>query len=156
MQMNRSTETATLAGDREAAPWMVVAIIQPFKLDRVTLALEAIPDFAGLTVTDCRGFGRGKVHDEPADQEAGRREASQGGRPSGWGSSPLDPGQGVVDFTPKLRLEVVVATRPSAETVMETIAEAAHTGRRGDGTIFLLRVADVLRIRTLDRGTIAV
>lgn len=156
MLMNRSSETATLAGDREAGYWMVVAIIQPFKLDRVTLALEAIPDFAGLTVTDCRGFGRGKVRGEPGDQAGGGPGVSQGGRPSGWGSSPLDPGQGVVDFTPKVRLEVVVATRPSAEMVMETIAEAAHTGRRGDGKIFVIRVTDVMRIRTLDRGANAV
>ncbi|MFN7943080.1 MAG: P-II family nitrogen regulator [Thermoanaerobaculia bacterium] len=112
---------------------MVVAIIQPFRLDAVTLALESIPGFGGMTVSECRGFGHGKVADEPPDGEggAGHRVAA-----------------GIVDFTAKVRLDVAVAGRARADAVVETIARAAHTGRRGDGKIFLWQLARAVRVRT--------
>ncbi len=114
--------------------WMVLAVIQPFRLDAVTLALESIPGLGGMTVSECRGFGHGKVTAEPPDKEGGdgRRAAA-----------------GVVDFTAKLRLDIAVAGRARAAEVIETIARAAHTGRRGDGKIFLWPLAHVVRVRTM-------
>lgn len=135
--------------------WMIVAIIQPFKLDSVTLALEAIPDFVGLTVSDCRGFGHGKVRGKPTDAEANALPTSARASVANvWRDPPQD--QGVVDFTPKVKLEIVVATRATADAVVRVITQAAHTGRRGDGKIFVLRVVDVVRIRTLEQGAAAV
>lgn len=117
--------------------WMVVAIIQPFRLDVVTLALQEIPGFGGMTVTDCRGFGRGKVNDEADRNDAENR-----------GDSVAD----VVDFKPKLRLEVAAAGREQSNLVVETIARAAHTGRRGDGKIFAWPFTRAVRIRTFEEG----
>lgn len=116
--------------------WLIVAIIQPFKLDAVTLALEGLPGFGGMTVTDCRGFGREKLRPQEED-EPGR---------SGWVGRRDDAD--VVDFTAKVRLEVAVAGGERAETVVETIARAAHTGRRGDGKILTLPLARAVRVRT--------
>lgn len=118
--------------------WMVVAIIQPFKLDAVTLALERLPGFGGMTVSDCRGFGREKLVPEAEDGE---------GRAS-WLKLPGEGG--VIDFTPKVRLEVAVAGRRQAEVVVETIARAAHTGRRGDGKVFVWHLVGAVRVRTLE------
>ena len=118
--------------------WMVVAIIQPFKLDAVTLALERLPGFGGMTVSDCRGFGREKLTPEVEDAE---RQAS-------WLKLPGEGG--VIDFTHKARLEVAVAGRRQAELVVETIAKAAHTGRRGDGKVFIWHLAGAVRVRTLE------
>lgn len=149
--------TTDRAGNKDAAKlWMIIAIIQPFKLDSVTLALEAIPDFVGLTVTDCRGFGHGKVRGEPTDAETNAPPGDERTRMPGVGRDPRPQDQSVVDFTPKVKLEIVVATRPTAEEVVRVISEAAHTGRRGDGKIFVLRVVDVVRIRTLEQGATAV
>lgn len=155
--MRPESGTAGRAGSKDAAKlWMIVAIIQPFKLDAVTLALEAIPDFVGLTLTDCRGFGHGKVRGEPADEEPSTLPRDERTRVSGVWRDPPPPDQGVVDFTPKVKLEIVVATRATAEEVVRVITQAAHTGRRGDGKIFVLRVMDVVRIRTLEQGASAV
>ena len=136
--------------------WMIVAIIQPFKLDSVTLALEGIPDFVGLTVSDCRGFGHGKVRGEPADAESNALPTSERTSVTSARRDPPPEDQGIVDFTPKIKLEIVVATRATAEEVVRVISQAAHTGRRGDGKIFVLRVVDVVRIRTLEQGAAAV
>ena len=118
--------------------WMVQAVIQPFKLDAVTLALEALPGFGGMTVVECRGFGRGKMYNEsPASATAEQRD-----------DFPSAPG--LDDFTSKLLLEVAVTGESHADAVAETIAQAAHTGRRGDCKIFVWPLARAVRVRTFD------
>lgn len=149
-----STGRAANADDTEL--WMIVAIIQPFKLDSVTLALESIRDFVGLTVSDCRGFGHGKVRGEPMDTEIASAPDSEPPRPTGAWREPPQQDQGVVDFTPKVKLEIVVGTRTMAEEVVRVISRTAHTGRRGDGKIFVLPVARVVRVRTFEEGAGAV
>ena len=102
---------------------LVTAIIKPFKLDEVREALSAV-GVAGITVTEVKGFGRQKGHTE------------------------LYRGAGyVVDFLPKVKLEVVVDDA-MAQRVVEAIANAAQTGRIGDGKIFVIPVESALRIRT--------
>ncbi len=118
--------------------WMIVAIIQPFKLDAVTLALEGLPGFGGMTVSDCRGFGRGKLGSESEDADRNRPREGEGAD--------------LVDFTAKIRLEVGVAGQDRADTVIDAIARAAHTGRKGDGKIVAWPVVRALRIRTLEEG----
>jgi nitrogen regulatory protein P-II 1 len=109
----------------------IEAIIKPFKLDDVKEALHGI-GVQGLTVSEVKGFGRQKGHTELY------RGAEY-----------------VVDFLPKLKLEVVVGDEISAQ-VIEVITEAAGTGRIGDGKIFVLPLDDVIRIRTGERGPDAV
>ena len=109
----------------------IEAIIKPFKLDDVKEALHGI-GVQGLTVSEVKGFGRQKGHTELY------RGAEY-----------------VVDFLPKLKLEVVVGDEISAQ-VIEVITEAAGTGRIGDGKIFVLPMDDVIRIRTGERGPDAV
>ena len=119
--------------------WMIMAVIQPFKLDDVTLALEQLPHFGGMTVSDCRGFGRGKVADEPGAAEDVQR------------------GQGlVVDFTGKTRLEIAVSGWADADSIAETIARAAHTGNPGDGKVFVWPLQRAVRVRTFDEADRAV
>ena len=108
----------------------VEAIIQPFKLDEVRDALRGV-GVEGMTVTEVRGFGRQKGHTELY------RGAEY-----------------VVDFLPKIKLEVVVPD-DLAEKVMLTVAEAAGTGRIGDGKVFVDDVEDAYRIRTGERGEAA-
>ncbi len=105
----------------------VEAIIKPFKLDEVKEGLNAV-GLSGLTVSEVKGFGRQKGHTELY------RGAEY-----------------VVDFLPKVKLEIVV-TEEQVATVVETIQEAAKTGRIGDGKIFVNSVAEVIRIRTGERG----
>ena len=109
----------------------VEAIIKPFKLDEVKEALHEI-GIAGLTVTEVKGFGRQKGHTELY------RGAEY-----------------VVDFLPKIKLEVVVADDMS-DKVVDAIVGAANTGRIGDGKIFVLPMEEVIRIRTGERGSEAV
>ena len=109
----------------------IEAIIKPFKLDEAKEALGRI-GIEGLTVSEVRGFGRQKGHTELY------RGAEY-----------------VVDFLPKVRLEIVV-TDQQAEKVALTLQEACQTGRIGDGKIFILPVEDALRIRTGERGDLAV
>ena len=109
----------------------IEAIIKPFKLDDVKDALHEV-GVSGITVTEVKGFGRQKGHTELY------RGAEY-----------------VVDFLPKVRLEVVVEDN-LVERVVETIANAAHTGRIGDGKIFVLDVEQAVRIRTGDRGADAI
>lgn len=109
----------------------IEAIIKPFKLDEVKEALHDI-GVSGMTVTEAKGFGRQKGHTELY------RGAEY-----------------VVDFLPKVKLEVVVED-DVAERVVEAIATAARTGRIGDGKIFVLPVEEAVRIRTGERGTDAV
>ncbi len=101
----------------------IEAIIKPFKLDEVKEALHEI-GVSGITVTEARGFGRQKGHTELY------RGAEY-----------------VVDFLPKVKLEVIVADE-QAERVVEAVAAAAQTGRIGDGKIFVSPIESALRIRT--------
>src|SRR3546814_661068 len=107
------------------------AIIKPFKLDEVKEALHEV-GVSGITVFEAKGFGRQKGHTELY------RGAEY-----------------VVDFLPKVKLEVVVEDN-LAERVVEAIANAARTGRIGDGKIFVSAVEEALRIRTGERGSDAI
>ncbi len=106
---------------------LIEAIIKPFKLDDVRDALSA-KGVEGLTVTEIKGFGRQKGHTELY------RGAEY-----------------VVDLLPKLKLEILVRDE-DVEEVISAIAEAANTGKIGDGKIFVAPVSDVIRIRTGERG----
>ena len=101
----------------------IEAIIKPFKLDEVREALSEL-GASGLTVTEVKGFGRQKGHTELY------RGAEY-----------------VVDFLPKIKIEVVVAAS-LLDTAVEAIVKAAHTGKIGDGKIFITPVEQVIRIRT--------
>ena len=109
----------------------IEAIIKPFKLDDVTDALQDL-GVTGLTVTEVKGFGRQKGHTELY------RGAEY-----------------VVDFLPKIKIEVVVDDK-MLDRVVEAILTAAHTGRIGDGKIFITEIAEVIRIRTGESGPEAV
>ena len=105
---------------------LVVAILQPFALNKVQNALLKVPCFPGMTVVPVRGFGQGKGCDAP-DFEAE-----------------------IVDFTDKVRVEVA-APDDAVDAVVEAIVRAAHSGRRGDGKIFVLPLERAVRIRTRER-----
>ena len=109
----------------------IVAVIKPFKLDDVREALGEA-GVHGLTVTEVKGFGRQKGHTELY------RGAEY-----------------IVDFLPQLKVETVVAD-DIAETAVEAIRRAAHTGKIGDGKIFVFDVEQVIRIRTGETGEAAV
>ena len=110
---------------------LVTAIIKPFKLDDVREALSEI-GVQGITVTEVKGFGRQKGHTELY------RGAEY-----------------VVDFLPKVKIEILIEDDKAAE-VTDTIIAAARTGRIGDGKIFILPIDDVVRIRTGERGADAI
>ncbi|QWK19089.1 MAG: P-II family nitrogen regulator [Hydrogenobacter thermophilus] len=109
----------------------VEAIIKPFKLDEVKDALVEI-GIGGMTVTEVRGFG----------QQKGHTEIYRGT-------------EYVIDFLPKVKIEVVVKDE-DVEKVVEVIAKTAQTGRVGDGKIFIIPIEDVIRIRTGERGEQAI
>jgi nitrogen regulatory protein P-II 1 len=109
----------------------IEAVIKPFKLDEVKEALHEI-GIQGMTVTEVKGFGRQKGHTELY------RGAEY-----------------VVDFLPKIKLEVVV-TDEMADKVVGSIVDAAGTGKIGDGKIFVLPLEETIRIRTGERGSEAV
>ena len=109
----------------------IEAIIKPFKLDEVREALSDI-GVTGLTVTEVKGFGRQKGHTELY------RGAEY-----------------VVDFLPKVKLEIVIADS-LLDRAMEAIITAARTGKIGDGKIFVTDVTQVVRIRTGETGEAAV
>lgn len=110
---------------------MINAIIKPFKLDDVREALSEI-GAQGITVTEVKGFGRQKGHTELY------RGAEY-----------------VVDFLPKLKIEVAV-TDSSLDQTIETITKAANTGKIGDGKIFISDIAQAIRIRTGESGDAAI
>ena len=110
---------------------LIIAFIRPFKLEEIREALSEIGT-DGLTVTDVKGFGRQKGHTELY------RGAEY-----------------VVDFLPKVKLEIIVAD-DMLNTALEAIQSAAHTGRIGDGKIFVSNVADAIRIRTGETGDEAI
>jgi nitrogen regulatory protein P-II 1 len=109
----------------------VEAIIKPFKLDEVKESLSEI-GVHGMTVTEVKGFGR----------TGGKKEVYRG---SAY----------VVDFVPKVKIEIIVAD-DNVHQVISTIGEAAKTGRIGDGKIFVTPVDEVIRIRTGETGADAV
>ncbi len=109
----------------------VEAIVKPFKLEEVKEALAAV-GVQGLTVTEVKGFGRQKGH----------KELYRGA-------------EYVVEFLPKVKLEVVVGD-DKVEEVVKAIVKAASTGRIGDGKIFVLPVEEAVRIRTGESGEIAI
>ena len=106
---------------------LVTAIVKPFKLDDVKAALETL-GVLGLTVSEVRGYGRQKGHTEVY------RGAEY-----------------TVDLVPKVRLEVLVDDLDS-DKVVETVTEAARTGKIGDGKVWVTTVDSVVRVRTGERG----
>lgn len=106
----------------------IEAIIKPFKLDDVKEALSEIGIY-GMTVTEVSGYGRQKGH----------KEIYRGA-------------EYVVDFVPKIKIELVVSDERAQETV-ETVRNAANSGKIGDGKIFVLPVEQVVRVRTGETGT---
>ncbi len=109
----------------------IEAVIKPFKLDDVKEALQEL-GIQGMTILEAKGFGRQKGHTELY------RGAEY-----------------VVDFLPKLKLELVV-NDDQAEAAVEAIVNAARTGRIGDGKIFVSDIAQVIRIRTGEEGAVAI
>ncbi len=109
----------------------IEAIIKPFKLDEVKESLNEI-GVTGLTVLEAKGFGRQKGHTELY------RGAEY-----------------VVDFLPKIKLEFIVEDQ-SLEKVIETIQRSAHTGRIGDGKIFISNIEEIIRIRTGENDSEAI
>ena len=109
----------------------IEAIVKPFKLDEVRDRLSEI-GVQGMTVTEVKGFGR----------QRGHTELYRGA-------------EYVVDFLPKIKLEIV-APDGMAETNVETIISSAKTGRIGDGKIFIAPIEDAVRIRTGERGEEAI
>lgn len=107
------------------------AIIKPFKLDEVKEALQEV-GLQGITVTEAKGFGRQKGHTELY------RGAEY-----------------VVDFLPKVKVEVVLGD-DQVDSAVEAIQKAAHTGRIGDGKIFISPIDEAIRIRTGETGAEAV
>ena len=109
----------------------VEAIIKPFKLDEIKEALQDI-GLQGITVVEAKGFGRQKGHTELY------RGAEY-----------------VVDFLPKVKIELVIEDQ-QLDAAVEAIQKAAHTGRIGDGKIFISSIEDAIRIRTGERGAEAI
>jgi len=106
----------------------VKAIIQQFKLSSVTMALQEIPGFPGMTVSDCRGFGKEKGKEGP------HRVVED-----------------LIDYIPKVRIEIMINDE-MVDLVVETIAKAAHTGNPGDGKVFVYDIEKALRIKTFEQG----
>lgn len=106
---------------------LVIAVIKPFKLEEVREALTSI-GVQGLMVTEVKGYGR----------QAGHTEIYRGA-------------EYVVNFVPKIRLEIVVADSLVAQTV-ETLANTAKTGKIGDGKVFVVDVEQAMRVRTGETG----
>ena len=109
----------------------IEAIIKPFKLDEVKEALQEV-GIQGITVTEAKGFGRQKGHTELY------RGAEY-----------------VVDFLPKVKIEIVIADQ-QLDAAVEAIQKAARTGRIGDGKIFVSSIDEAIRIRTGETGADAV
>ena len=108
----------------------IEAIIKPFKLDDVKEALHGV-GMQGMTVLEAKGFGR----------QRGHTELYRGA-------------EYVVDFLPKLKVEVIIPDS-AVEEAIEVISKAAHTGKIGDGKIFISDVGEAVRIRTGERGDLA-
>ena len=109
----------------------IEAIIKPFKLDEIKEALQEV-GLQGITIVEAKGFGRQKGHTELY------RGAEY-----------------VVDFLPKVKIEVVLEDS-QLDAAVEAIEKAAHTGRIGDGKIFISTIEEAIRIRTGERGVEAI
>ncbi len=109
----------------------IEAIIKPFKLDDVRQALSDI-GIQGMTITEVKGYGRQKGH----------KEIYRGA-------------EYLVDFMPKIKLEIVVPTE-LAEKVINTVRSAANTGKIGDGKIFVMSLEQIIRVRTGERDKDAI
>ncbi len=109
----------------------IEAIIKPFKLDDVKEALNEI-GIQGMTITEVKGYGRQKGH----------KEIYRGA-------------EYVVDFIPKIKLEIIVDS-DWADQVVEKILESAKTGKLGDGKIFVIPIEEAVRVRTGERGKDAI
>ena len=109
----------------------IEAIIKPFKLDDVKEALNEI-GVHGMTVTEVNGYGRQKGH----------KEIYRGA-------------EYVVDFVPKIKIEIVI-TKERVDEAVQTICDAANTGKIGDGKIFVTPIEQAIRVRTGERGIEAV
>ncbi|MFC1513144.1 P-II family nitrogen regulator [Thermodesulfobacteriota bacterium] len=109
----------------------IEAIIKPFKLDDVKEALNEM-GIKGMTISEVKGYGRQKGH----------KEIYRGA-------------EYVVDFIPKIKLEIIVEAE-LVDQVVECVRQAANTGKIGDGKIFVLPVEDVVRVRTGEKGTEAI
>ena len=110
---------------------LIVGIVKPFKLDDVKDALKDL-GVHGITVSDVQGFGR----------QRGHTELYRGA-------------EYIVDFLPKLKIEVVVSDA-QLEAALSAITKAAHTGKIGDGKIFVSEITEVIRIRTGETGDQAI
>tara|TARA_R110002020_G_scaffold402000_1_gene612196 strand:- start:471 stop:893 length:423 start_codon:yes stop_codon:yes gene_type:complete len=128
---NRSPDSITATQLEDNAMKLITAIIKPFKLDDVRESLSDI-GVQGITVTEVKGFGRQKGHTELY------RGAEY-----------------VVDFLPKVKLEVAVDD-DMADQVIDAITQVANTGKIGDGKIFVMPLEQVIRIRTGETGKDAV
>jgi nitrogen regulatory protein P-II 1 len=111
----------------------IKAIIQPFMLGKVEEALCRIPDFPGMTITKVHGFGSEKCKK----------------------GIPHRPVEDIVDYVPKVKIEIIVNDE-MLDIVVDTIQRHAHTGNKGDGKIFIYDVRDAIRIMTGERGESAV
>lgn len=111
---------------------MIIAYIKPHKLSKVTLALHRVEGLSGMSVTDIRGFGRGKAQ--------GAKDKIV---------------QDLVDYVPHVKIEIICRDE-LVENIIQTIQENAHTGLKGDGKIYVLPVEDAVRIQTFERGEQAV
>ncbi len=109
----------------------VEAIVKPFKLDDVKEALNEI-GIQGMTITEVKGYGRQKGH----------KEIYRGA-------------EYVVDFIPKIKIEVVIES-DWVDKVVQKIREAAHTGKLGDGKIFVINIEEAVRVRTGEKGKDAI
>jgi len=109
----------------------IEAIIKPFKLDDVKQALSDI-GLQGMTITEVKGYGRQKGH----------KEIYRGA-------------EYLVDFIPKIKIEIVVAA-DRLDEVLETIKKSANTGKIGDGKIFVMSLEEVIRVRTGETGKEAI
>lgn len=111
---------------------LIIAYIKPHRLEDVTLALREITNLSGVSVSDVRGFGRGRTRSAPDRVRAG-----------------------VVDYLPRVRLEIACADG-LVEAVSGAIQSHAHTGLRGDGKIYVTNIEHATRISTAETGEAAV
>lgn len=112
----------------------IKAFIQPFMLSKVTKALQQIPEFPGMSISEEKGFGRGKSK----TKDESRQIAEE-----------------LVEFTHKVRI-LIVAMDDMVDEIVALIEENAHTGNKGDGKIFVLDVEKAVRIRTGERDQDAI
>lgn len=110
----------------------IKAIIQPFKLSAVTRALQEITGFPGMTVSDCRGFGKEK------GKEGSHRVIED-----------------LIDYIPKVKIEIMLKDE-MVDEVVGVITKTAHTGNPGDGKVFVYDIGKAVRIKTFEQGEEAI